>query len=396
MRLWTSLIGLVKCRVYHADIVALVSKIAVVLPIKNIKFEDDLAAILEIKRIHYLKLKKIIECSGGKLQVIRKMGVFWSLKAAFRRPVILIGISILLFLIFYLPTRVLFFSVEGNQLLSDYLILEKAEQSGVSFGISRSHVRSEYVKNKLLESLPELQWACINTKGCTATITVRERSTEEKNGKSTSSTIVAARDGIVTNMSVFQGVPRCAAGDAVKRGQILISGIVDYGLLVKNTGAEGEIFAETGHELSVATPTVFLKDGGIKRKTVKYSFIVGKKLINFRKSSGISPVECVRMYKRKYITLPGGFCLPLAIVKETLYFRDLHITEDIKRDNYTWLHEDAKVYLQSYMVAGKIISARTTAFMDKGTCNLYGEYRCEEMIGSTRKEEMFLPYGKRD
>ena len=36
-------------------------------------------------------------------------------------------------------------------------------------------IRSEKVKNSLLQRIPQLQWAGINTDGCVAVISVREK-----------------------------------------------------------------------------------------------------------------------------------------------------------------------------------------------------------------------------
>ena len=48
----------------------------------------------------------------------------------------------------------------------------------------------------------------------------------------------------------------------------------------------------------------------------KYAVIIGKKRINFYKGSGISDTSCDKMYLENYVTLPGGFILPIAIATE--------------------------------------------------------------------------------
>ena len=89
------------------------------------------------------------------------------------RPVLLAGLGILFLLAMYLPSRVLFIRVEGNMQIPDRQILAAAEECGIRFGASRREVRSEKVKNALLSSVPQLQWAGVNTAGCVATISVR-------------------------------------------------------------------------------------------------------------------------------------------------------------------------------------------------------------------------------
>ena len=61
--------------------------------------------------------------------------------------------------------------------------------------------------------------------------------------------IVASRDGVITSITTTKGTPLCKAGQAVKAGQILISGYTDCGISIRADPAEGEVFAETYREM---------------------------------------------------------------------------------------------------------------------------------------------------
>jgi sporulation protein YqfD len=149
----------------------------------------------------------------------------------------------------FLPTRVLFIHVEGNSTVEERRILEAAQECGIRFGASRRQVRSEKMKNRLLEKVPELKWAGVNTSGCTAVISVREQPVQEqRTGYTGISSIVAACDGRITSCTVTKGNGLCAPGQVVQKGQLLISGYLDCGICIRVTGAEGEIFAETRQE----------------------------------------------------------------------------------------------------------------------------------------------------
>ena len=89
--------------------------------------------------------------------------------------VLIIGLMLLLFFSVWLPSRVLFIEIQGNDTLSAQSILEEAKDCGIIMGASRRFVRSQQVKNTLLDKLPQLQWAGVETIGCVAVITVRER-----------------------------------------------------------------------------------------------------------------------------------------------------------------------------------------------------------------------------
>jgi hypothetical protein len=135
-----------------------------------------------------------------------------------KRPALAGGL-LLLVLILWLPSRVLFICVAGNTLVPEKQILEAAEKCGVGFGASRKDVRSESVKNALLEALPQLQWVGVNTSGCHAVITVREKSLPEKEEESDfPASMVASRDGYILSCTAERGSLAVTPGQTVQQG----------------------------------------------------------------------------------------------------------------------------------------------------------------------------------
>ena len=52
-------------------------------------------------------------------------------------------------------------------------------------------------------------------------------------------------DGVLTEVSVTEGMRLCAVGDTVRQGQLLVSGYEDYGLFIRPVCASAEIYART-------------------------------------------------------------------------------------------------------------------------------------------------------
>lgn len=334
------------------------------------------------------QLRQVLERRGDRLRLLRRLGLGRKLKPWLRHPVLLAAIGLLLLLTAWLPSRILFVQVEGNDRVPSNLILERAEECGIGFWSLRSQVRSEQVKNALLEALPQLQWAGINTSGCVATITVRERSPEPDGEDMTVSGIVASRDGIIVSCTVRRGTALCVPGQAVRAGEVLISGLTDCGLAIIADRAEGEIFAETTRNILVRTPesAVFRTGKGIT--TENFSLLIGKKRINFIGDSRILDTSCVKMYSEYYLTLPGGFQLPFGIAVETV--TDYDTADTAVPGTAAVLEEYARGYLLSHMTAGQILAERTEAV---GT-RLFADYICLEMIGQNQYEEITKEYGE--
>ena len=145
------------------------------IPVREITRTDDLTVRFRCPARCRSQIQRMLEKRGDSILFSHPKGWGTWMKAIKNRPVLVFGALFFLILSLYLPTRVFFFSVEGNERISARQILEAAENSGICFGVSRDRVRSEKMKNALLAALPQLQWAGINTKGCVAVISVREK-----------------------------------------------------------------------------------------------------------------------------------------------------------------------------------------------------------------------------
>ena len=395
MDIWHSLEGMVTVTYTSADIGRAISAITDSgIMLHNLTAINDLEVTFSVYRRDYRKLRPIVKRRGDSLQLSKRTGLYWMLKGSLKRPVLLLGILLFLFLVSFLPTRVLFIRVEGNSAVPTNLILEKCAEHGIVFGASRKAVRSEKLKNAILEDIPQLQWAGINTSGCTAIISVRERSLEDtKTDIHGVGSIVALRDGVIAELTVTRGSPSCKTGQAVRKGDVLISGYTDCGLTIRAEVAEGEVYAETQRTLTAKIPLQYAGRGAKTDESKKYSLIIGKKRINLFKGSGISDTSCVKMYSENYIVLPGGFQLPIAVVTQTIISYERKDSFLLQEQGSTTLSSFAGEYLSSQMVAGQILQKSESVASDNNCIYLTGNYACFEMIGVLRSEENIKPYG---
>jgi sporulation protein YqfD len=390
MDFWHSLTGSVTVEVVTADPTATLTHLhSREIPLQNVSVPDELTLQITVQRPYMNAVLSIVEKRGEKSRILAHRGLFWTLRSMLSRPVLICGLVILILLTTLLPTRMLFFCVEGNDHIPTRQILEIASQCGIRFGSPRREVRSERVKNALLRAIPDLEWVGINTAGCVATISVRERNrVDETSEHKGVSSIVAACDGIIREITVTSGSTAFKVGQAVKAGQVLISGYTDCGLSIRAERAKGEILAETNRTLSLAMPQNDAQRGNLIRQSRKYSLIIGKKRINFYQDSGNLDTSCVKMYEENYVTLPGGFQLPIAIVTEICISYD-HTTAG-EQDGSVLLSY-AERYLRSQMVAGQILTKEETLTDEDSVVRLEGNYGCLEMIGREQSEEIILP-----
>lgn len=391
-----SFVGTICAEVTSADIATLLANISHCGVIfRHVNYTDSLTVTVEINRLEYKIVKEYVARHGGSVRIIKKSGLYWRLKGFINRPFLIVGCAIVLLLISWIPTRVLFISVEGNTTIPSRLIIEQANLCGISFGASRREVRSEKMKNRLLGAIPSLQWAGINTNGCTAVISVRERTQKEADAEIHQvGSIVAVRDGIIESCTVQRGNPLCKIGQAVKNGDILISAYTDCGIKINATRAEGEVFAQTRHELTAYSPISYRQKGEATRIEKKYSILLGKKRINFYKGSGILGTSCDKIVNEYYLTLPGNFQLPIALLVTTTRVYDesmvVTATENAESEAISYMQQ----YLISQMISGRILRDVTLAQYASDVCVFRGEFICSEMIGRVQYEETIGNYGE--
>lgn len=325
---------------------------------------------------------------GDSFRVLGRQGLWYAVGALWERKLLLTGLVFLLGLTMLLPTRVLFFRVEGNRTVPTARILWEAERQGLSFGASRRGMRSERVKNALLEAIPELEWVGVNTQGCTAVISVRERTAPAPapEAKHQVGNIVAAMDGYILSVTVTQGTGLVQPGQAVKKGEILISGYTDCGICIQAAQAEGEILAQTRRQIEAVTPAQYLRKGKITGTKRALSLLLGKKRIFFWKDSGILEGSCDRIQEDYPLTLPGRFRLPVSLRVETYEIRESTSAKLTGAEASALLEAFAARYLPRQMIAGRIQQTRQTILGNGDIYRLRGGYLCQEMLGREKRE----------
>ena len=375
MELWWKLRGWVRVRLTSADCVTRLRTLSQEIRLEHIDFHSDLEVEFEVLRAD---VKKMEVRDGETLNVVRAGGAPVVLEQLRRWKVLAAMVLLLGCLTAFLPGRVLFLKVEGNGAVPARLILERAEECGVHFGASIRRLRSEQVKNHLLWAIPELRWAGVNTQGCVATITVALRDSGEETPQELPGDVVAVTDSVVTAIFPQTGTARAVPGQAVRAGQVLISGETDLGLCTRVDRAEGEVYGLTRRTVEAVLPEttrVRQETGQVVRK---YSLRIGKKYVNFSDDSGILYGTCVKMRTVDYLTLPGGFTLPVALVTDTYQMCQ---TQTISREKpQEDLLGEARLYVREQMRSGTVLEedVRFTG----GALTVV--FECREMIGVFR------------
>ena len=384
-------------KVVGADIQRSLSRVSELgIRLFDIEYEDELTAFLYVSRNDYKQVIPLLETYGNTVTLLNNSDHMHPVAHLWKRPVLTLGLLCIILLSFLLSEKILFVRITGNTHVPTMQILEEVSRCGVKFYGDAASVRSEQIKNSLLQQIPQLQWAGVNIHGCVATVSVEEKTTVEQMDpvQGTVSSIIASCDGIIDSVTVLRGNCLCKTGQAVKAGQTLISGYTDCGLQIKAEQAMGEIYAKTIHNICAVFPLNYQLRGAKTDKHVSYRIKIGKNIIKFKKGSGISPAVCVNMYEERYFSLPGGFQLPVSVIKITEMRYDTQ--EEMKPLDKLQCEATMQQYLLSNLVAGQVLRTDIKWQNSEKISVLNGQYLCSEMIGRTKTELIIQGDTERD
>ena len=197
---------------------------------------------------------------------------------------------------------------------------------------------------------------------------------------------LAARDGVLTEVSVTEGMRLCAVGDTVRQGQLLVSGYEDYGLFIRPVCASAEIYARTWHTGTVVTPAERLEKRYTGREWKQVTLIVGKKRIKLWGNSSISQQDCDKMIVEKAVRT-SGYAYPLRL--ETAILREyvLEPAPAPQVQTEKLLQEAWRRAVQAQMLAGRIDVTQESLLMQGGLCILQAQSDCTELISRTLQLE---------
>lgn len=231
-----------------------------------------------------------------------------------RRFGIHLGVLVSLLCLLFLRSRVLDVRVEGNETVSDHVILEELERVGLYPGVSWSSLDTARMEASLLETSSHVGWINVNRRGLVAYVTVKEKEVHEEPTQDGYRNLVSAYDAVIEEIVLRRGAPCVEVGQTVSRGQLLLSGILEDGTL---TYADGEVRGRVHDTVEIfvgrlCAPAVSKEE---RLVSLKFDFF-GKSINIFKKNTSNLPEGCVIIEDNRKCTLFGGRTLPISLVRE--------------------------------------------------------------------------------
>ena len=117
--------------------------------------------------------------------------------------------------------------MDGFTGLDEQKLLGRLSEEGLRIGAMHRKIDTENLRNSILIDMPELSYIYVNFSGAEARVIARPRkSAPEILEENVPCDIIADKDGIIESITVKSGNPEVKRGEAVIRGQMLVSGYI--------------------------------------------------------------------------------------------------------------------------------------------------------------------------
>lgn len=287
-----------------------------------------------VQAAEYRSLCKIARRLGLKMRIEKKHGIYFTLKRHRDKIGFAAGAIFAAAVVLFLNLFVWEINISGNKAVSSEEIMATLANSGLKTGTLRTAHDARKIEWNIMNDNKEIAWATVNIQGCCVNVVVSEtrREAEMKYDDDKPVNIIAAKYGVIRKMDVFDGQGVVKVGDAVMKGDLLVSATFEdrHGkLTLKHSRAR--VMAETDYEITVEFPLeqVIETTGGVK-KSVKGIEIMGLS-IPLGSSRGCEELPAEKEEKELYFI---WIRLPVKEIRTKYY--------TVKRNTITYTAEQAK------------------------------------------------------
>lgn len=345
------------------------------IPLWNLKRRDDfLKADTTVNG--YKNIRESAKRSGVRVSIEQKHGLPFFMHKYRKRCGILAGMGFAILVTLLLSSMIWTINVSGNTELTDEQVIEAFYETGVKIGALKSKIDCTECAFQVTRKLPELTFASVNIIGSRAEIVVNERSTKpDFLDNSKPSNIVSTDDGVILSIDANIGKAEIKAGDAVLKGDLLISGITQNADGSENLKcAKGKVFAKVKKQIDTKnTDFIFRTQKSIEK--CLYIYLLGLKI-----PLGATTDKNTSFYSTEFLT-NGDITLPIGIVKSNYFTLE---DENELPEKYKSLYCArcfSEKYRELYQHSEQILSQTMEHNKIDGYISFFGEYEIKKDIG---------------
>lgn len=328
----------------------------------------------------FKKLRPIVKKTRTRPFIIKRIGFPFVCSRFKKRKFFLIGILLCSIILYGLSLFIWDISIEGEYTNTKEIILEYLESQGVYNGVLKRNINCQNIEEKIRKEYKDIGWVSAEIRGTRLLLKITETNIIKKNEEKVEPHhIIATKNGIITSIVTRKGTPKVKIGDIVKKGDIIVSGIIE--IIRDNTEiinkevvpSDADIRMKTIYNYKDSLPLNYIKkDYTLESKKGFAISIFNRKIILYKPLKKYNKYDII--VNDNNIKLSENFYLPIIF----------HVTE------YKEYFENDSVYSEEEAI--KIVQDKINLFLSKLTDK--GVYVIENNVKVTIKQDTCIASGK--
>ncbi|MBQ2695871.1 MAG: sporulation protein YqfD [Clostridia bacterium] len=200
-------------------------------------------------------LPPVVKKTNVQVKIIKKCGLPALFDRLKQRKWFLAGLGTFFLLLIVLNQFIWKIEITGCETVSVRDLRAALSDCGLKVGTFRPFLDEKQLQNQMLIKMPELAWLWADKSGSKVTVQVKERVPKPAIfDENDYCNIIADKDGVIASMIVRNGAPMVELGDTVRRGDMLVSGLIvsEKGVEPRQIQADAEIYARVWYEKTKA------------------------------------------------------------------------------------------------------------------------------------------------
>ncbi|KHD85197.1 sporulation protein YqfD [Heyndrickxia ginsengihumi] len=221
----------------------------------NVKRQGTMAVTFYIGLNDIHQLRKHVRHFDCRIHFLRGQGAPFLWKRTLKNAGFLLGFFLFFIIITLLSNMIWGVDIKGASPKTEHQIRKELDKLGVRVGNFQFFMDNvETIQHKLTNEVPNVTWIGVNLQGTTYHFQVVEKNTPKKNKKLAPQHLVANQKAVIEDMYVEQGKPVVKIHQYVKKGQLLVSGIIGNDKEKYPVAAKGKVYGETWYKSNVELP----------------------------------------------------------------------------------------------------------------------------------------------
>lgn len=201
------------------------------------------------------RLRAMLKKTGCRLHVQKKAGLPFWLHRLGKRKWFAVGTAVFFITLYILSSLIWKVDIEAPEGIASETIAQAARQHGIHPMQWKYRLKDpEILSKQLMDSIPDSAWVGVDIQGTVVQIKVIARTIPEEPLLYNPRHLISAHDAVITKIIAEKGTPVVQRNTKVKKGDILISGLIGNEQNQKTVVAKGEVWGAVWYEYEVTVP----------------------------------------------------------------------------------------------------------------------------------------------